>query len=92
MPAVDRFAGKNTIADRGPETWAANVTPSDSTDLTYVTTRIYIGGTGHVRVTPLDVADDSYVLLSNLAVGYHDLRVKRIWSTGTTATLIVALA
>ena len=92
MPAIDRYAGSNVIGARGPSTFAENVTPSDSADLTNVSTRIYIGATGHMRFTPLDVADGSYVLMSNLAVGYHDIRAKRIWSTGTTATLIVALA
>jgi len=92
MSAADRFAGVNTIAARGPSTFAENVTPSDTVDLTYVSTRIWVGVTGHVRWTPLDVADGSYVLTKNLPVGFHDIRAKRIWATGTTATDIVSYA
>lgn len=45
---------------------------------------LYIGGAGNVKVTTLD-GDD--ITFTALAVGVvHPILVKRVWSTGTTAT------
>jgi len=92
MPAIDTFAGQNTINQAGPYRWAELVSKSDTVDLGKVSRAIYVGGTGHIQLTLADMPDDTYVLMSNLAVGFHNLRVKRIWNANTTATLMVALA
>lgn len=66
---------------------AAVITPADS-DLARKAYALYIGTSGHVRVTTLDGTD---VLFSNVPVGILDIAVKRVWSTNTTASTIVAL-
>lgn len=76
-----------------PESPAADgfsVTPNDSTDLSRVA-RLYVGGTGNLVVTLRDMTDGTSITLNSVAVGYQPLLVKRVWSTGTTATNIVAL-
>lgn len=73
----------------GPATSAAVVTPNDSTDLTFPTKALYIGGTGNLNV---DMADGQTVLFSAIPVGaVLPISVARVRSTNTTATLIVAL-
>ena len=72
-----------------PITKAAAVTPSDTTDLTAPTRAIYIGGAGNLKI---DTLGGDTVTLNALAVGViHWVQVKRVYSTGTTATNIVAL-
>ena len=66
---------------------AAAVTPNDSTDLNEITTSIYIGTAGTLKVT---MVDGSVVTYGAIAAGRHPLRVKRVWATGTSATNIVA--
>jgi hypothetical protein len=72
-----------------PAHHAAAVTPHDSTDIAE-TRGLYVGVSGDVKV---DMASGgSAVTFSALAAGYvHPLRVTRVYSTGTTATNIVAL-
>lgn len=69
---------------------ASSVVPSDSADLSSGMTRgLYIGGSGDVKV---DMADGSTVTFVGLAAGViHPLRVKRIYTSGTTATNIIAV-
>lgn len=75
-------------------TRAVSITPSDSADLTMTsgvnkTKGVYVGLTGDLKVT---MADGSTVTFSSLSGGIvHPLSVKRIWSTGTTATGIIAV-
>lgn len=72
-----------------PITKAAAVTPSDTVDLTTPTRGIYIGGAGNLKV---DTLGGDTVTFNALAVGViHWIQVKRVYSTGTTATAIVAL-
>jgi hypothetical protein len=69
---------------------AAAVTPSDSTDLTNGECRaLYIGGTGAVS---LDVGNSTAVVFAGVPAGtVLPVRAKRVRSTGTAATNIVAL-
>jgi hypothetical protein len=68
---------------------AAAVTPNDSTDLPTAARGLYIGGAGNVKVTMQGGQD---VTFTALAVGvWYPLSVTRVWSTGTTATNIVAI-
>ena len=70
-------------------TRAAAVTPSDSVDLTNAAAALWVGGAGNVNV---DTVDGATVLFSGVAAGtLLPVRVKRVRSTSTTATLIVAL-
>lgn len=86
----DRFSRSLDQVDDPPRrAWA--VTPNDATDLADVATRIYVGGGGALVVTLADMADGSNVTLTGVPTGaYLDMRVKRVWSTGTVATGIVA--
>lgn len=83
----NRYAGlAQTPAD--PASTLIDVTPSDTTDLSDVTSALNVATPGTVRVTTLDgsVTDVS------VAPGYaFPLRVTRIWATGTTATGIRGL-
>lgn len=50
---------------------------------------IYVGGAGHIRVL---MADNTDVLFSNVPAGtFMPIQAKRIFSTNTTATLMIAL-
>lgn len=74
-------------ASADPALFAAAVTPSDTADLTDLTTALYVGGTGNIQVT---MGSGQLVVFVALPVGWHPIRVSRIWSTNTTATNIVA--
>ena len=71
---------------------AVEVTLSDSTDLTVKPCGGFLVGTaGNLRVTPSETTDGSYITLTGLQAGQIvPLRVKRFWSTGSTAGSIVA--
>ena len=69
-------------------TRAAAVTPSDTADLTN-SGFLYVGASGNVKV---DTSDGDTVTFTDLAAGIvHPIRVKRVYSTGTTATSILAV-
>lgn len=73
-----------------PASRAFAITPNDSTDLTTQTRALYVGTAGNLVVTL--VGDSSSVTFSNVAAGYHPLRVKRVHATSTTATGLIGLA
>lgn len=72
-----------------PLVGAAPVTPSDVSDLPYITRGIMITGTaGNVALV---FQDGSQVVLGGLSVGtLYPFAVTRVKATGTTATGIVA--
>lgn len=75
---------------RDPGERATAITPSDSADLTNPTRGLYVGASGDVSV--ILVGDSAAVTFTGLAAGIvHPLRVKRVRSTGTTATDIVGV-
>jgi hypothetical protein len=69
---------------------ALAVTPNDGTDLPQPGTRgIWVGGAGTLKV---DMLASGTVTLSAVPAGtFLPIRVKRVYATGTSATLIVAL-
>lgn len=71
-----------------PATGAFAVTPNDSSDLAKPVRALYIGVTGDVTVT---FNDGTTQLFANVPVGVLPVQVKRVHSTGTTATGIVGL-
>jgi hypothetical protein len=73
--------------DSSPAFKAVAVTKSDATILEK-TRALYIGGTGDVAVR---MADGSAVTFSAVPVGILPIQVDQVKSTGTTATLILAL-
>lgn len=85
---ADNFAGYSTGLN-SPASNAVAVTKSDATVLT-TTRALYIGGAGDVAVT---MAGGGNVTFSAVPVGtLLPLRVTKVLSTGTTATLILALS
>ncbi len=78
--------GNNTVSSGS----AAAVSPHDTNDLPSQTRGLYIGGAGNVVVI---LADDtaSVTFTGVLAGSVLPIRVKRVLSTNTTATAIVAL-
>lgn len=69
---------------------AAAVTPNDSADLSNVAVALYVGGSGDVSVDT--VGGQESVVFSGVSAGtVLPVRVKRVNSTSTTATDIVAL-
>lgn len=88
MAATDLYAGMGPGVN-SPCRHAAVVTPSDSTDLTYVSV-LFIGGSGNVAV--ITAAGETVTIAGVVAGSVLPLRVSRVMSTNTTATNIVALA
>lgn len=83
--AVDQTLNQNTL----PASRAFAVSPNDSTDLTNYTRALYIGGAGAVKV---DTTGGDTVTFSAVPVGtVLPICVKRVYNTGTTATLIIGL-
>ena len=74
----------------GPAHNAAAVTPADGADLANATTALFVGGAGAVKVDMVG-GTTAVTLTGVLAGSVLPLRVSRVYSTGTTATNIVAL-
>lgn len=82
---LSNLKAENTAPAEG----AFAVTPSDSTDLIALSRAIYVGTGGDIS---LDMATGETVTFSNVQDGsLLPLRVKRIRSTLTTATNMVAV-
>jgi hypothetical protein len=73
-----------------PARKAAALTPNDAADLATETRALYVGTGGNLSV--ILSGDTAAVTFTNVAAGYHPLRVKRLRATGTTATGIVGLS
>lgn len=84
----DKYSGyTNGLAS--PATGAFAITPNDSTDLTSFTRAVYIGGAGDLKV---DTITNDTVTFSGVPAGtVFPIRVKKVYSTGTTATNLIAL-
>ena len=73
-----------------PAQFAAAVTPSDSVNFSSECRSLYIGGAGNVVVVMN--SDDAAVTFTGVPAGtILPVRAKRVNSTSTTATSIVAL-
>lgn len=72
-----------------PASSGAAVTPHDTNNLTTEASKgLYVGGTGNLRVM---TADGTELTFNSVPVGLFPVAVKRVYSTSTTATNIVAL-
>ena len=71
-----------------PAVRASSVVPSDGSDLNTYSRAIYVGTAGDLRVTM--VGGDDVTLPSVPAGQVLPIRVRRVWSTGTAASGIVA--
>jgi hypothetical protein len=77
--------GRGYVVDYPLEN-GANVTPSDSADLTNVSRACVVGGAGNVRVTTL--GGQTLTITGVVAGQLLPMRFSRVLSTGTTATNI----
>jgi hypothetical protein len=85
MPAVEKFVSNSVQA---PARNAEAVTPHNTTELDTVSRALWVGGGGNITVL---MADGQTVLISGIASGtLLPIQIKRVNSTGTTATLMVA--
>lgn len=83
---ADRFA--NVGADlHGPADRAAAVTPNDTTDLPFVSKRLFIGTGGTVKI---DTSGGDTVTYTAATGTYLNVRAKRVYAIGTSASNIVS--
>ncbi len=76
------------VGEPAEEVWL--VTPSDSVDLRFVTRAIRVGGAGDLAV--LTTRNTLTTIPSVLAGETLAIRVRKVYSTNTTATEIMGLA
>ena len=85
---TDAQTGMGATAFNAPAFHAQAVTPSDSVDLPTVARALYIGVTGNVTLVTVN---NETVLFVAVPVGILPVMTRRVQSTGTAATNIVAL-
>jgi hypothetical protein len=71
-----------------PAYHAAEVTPSDTADLTVASRALYLGNSGDLRIT---LASGDTVTFRGIGPGWVPTRTTRVHATGTTAANIVAV-
>lgn len=82
------MAGYKTADATAPAWRGGAVTTSDSADIEN-TRSLFVGGAGDVKVTLLG---GSVLTFSGVGAGtFMPIQATRVWATGTTATLILAL-
>lgn len=86
--AVDKYPGSEAIDSPPDEFYDAVL--SDTVDLPQGLTKcIYVEVGGNVKWVGKDQLDAAAVT-RNLYKGWHPIRARRIWATGTTATGLLA--
>jgi hypothetical protein len=88
--AIDDFPERLSSLNSGPATRCDAITKSDTVDLARVTRGIYVGGAGDIAVI---ASSGTTATFSAVPVGtILPIRVSRVMSTGTTATLLIGLS
>ena len=64
---------------------AFSITPHDTNELSQYTRQIKVGGSGNLAVTWYDNSETTEAVEANV---FYDWRIKKVKSTGTTATSI----
>lgn len=85
---VDRFSGM-AAGLSGPASTIFAIRPDDAADLPVLTRAINVARPGHLRVTMADGTTGTLFLAAGSLV---DLRVRRVWATGTSAQGICGLS
>ena len=67
--------------------WALAAFESDTVDLATPTRAIFVTVAGNIVITLIDDTDETSVTIPVSANAIYPLNIKRLWSTGTTATL-----
>jgi hypothetical protein len=87
----DNFAKFSNTLDAPAKNGYA-ISPNDSADLAVSTRSIYVGGAGNIKLELVGDAAGTFVILNSAVAGsILPLRVRKVWSTGTTASNLVAL-
>lgn len=91
VPGSDRYFGGQVASS--PARSAAAVTPSDTVDLVPFAKALYVGTTGNITLVPAGdtSASGTGVLFTSVPVGWFPVQVRRVNSTGTAASNIVAV-
>lgn len=85
---ADDFATFSSGLD-SPAAHAFAIATSDTVDLSQITRAVYVGGAGDVKIKTVS---GETVTFSGAPVGMIlPVRVARVFTTGTTATLLVGL-
>ena len=87
VPTI-KHSGLSCLNLMAPSPTAAAVTKHDTNTIP-LTRSVYVGGAGSLKVTMADGADVTFAAVP--AGTTIPIRVVRVFSTGTTATSIVAL-
>lgn len=88
MAATDNFR-THSEGIIWPGDGAFAITPHDTNELVKVTRALWVGGAGNVKVT---MENGDFVTFSGVAAGtLLPLRVRLVFSTGTTATLMIGV-
>ena len=88
MAASDRFSS-HAEGMLYPGGGAFAITPHDINELAYVTRALWVGGAGNVKVT---MENGDTVTFSGVAAGTMlPIRARLVFSTGTTATLMIGV-
>ena len=90
-PTKDEMDAQRSTAISSQARTAVAVTPSDTVDLTTYAKALYVGSAGDLAILPVNNTDGNPVTLANHPVGYCPIQVRRVYSTGTIASGIVAL-
>lgn len=88
MAATDRFGDRNPSVIQSARKCFA-ITPHDTTELTYVTTGIYVGGAGDVKIIAVD--DSVAVTFADVPAGTILPVQARIVHTDTAATGLIGM-
>ena len=84
----DKFSNYHSGLE-SPAERAFAITGNDSTDLTVFPRAIYVGGAGNVKVITL--GGDTVTFSGVLSGTVLPVRVKRVFSTDTTATNLIGI-
>lgn len=85
---ADQYANEQ-VPVGGPAQHAALLTLDDSNDLANYSRAFYVGQAGNLKVTTVG---GETLLLTGLLIGHvYPIRIKRAWSSTSTADKIVAL-
>lgn len=79
----------STLSSSSPARNAFAITPHNSNLIAHITRGLYVGVAGNVKVTMESGEEVTFV---GVPAGYIlPIRVKIVWSTGTTATTMLGL-
>ena len=88
---ADPYSNINDLTSQGRS--LTEITPADGTDLDDIPKALLIGATGgNISIDPVDGEETAVIIPVTAGQVFDAVRVKRVRSTGTTATPIYAIA